>query len=187
MRTADFRKEGFWLDYGHRKPFEDRRALLAGTLLGEVQGVHGNRLLLTPVGLSPGVLYSGALQVKPDQFLIVASRQAAPRIPEALANAAAGDSLYQVLCLQEPHLGYREIDQQVGKALDRLFAMAAEVIVNVTGGTTVMQYAVERLAARARRLGAAVRRGALIDRRSPAEQRANPYVLGDIVWLDEAN
>ncbi|MBI4517321.1 MAG: TIGR02221 family CRISPR-associated protein [Deltaproteobacteria bacterium] len=231
-----------WLDYGHRKPFEDRlnayserakatvasdsektlaslwdalakkrnqfahagmtegevtvsdaevtallercRALLAGTLLGEVQCVRGHRLLLTPVGLSPGVLYSGALHVKPDRFLIVASREAAPRIPEALANAAAGKWPYQVLCLQEPHLGYREIDQHVGKELDRLFATAAEVIVNVTGGTTVMQYAVERLAARARRLGAAVRRCALIDRRSPEEQRANPYVLGEIVWLD---
>jgi hypothetical protein len=161
------------------------RALLAGNALAEPARSARTRLLITPVGLSSGVLYSGALRVKPDRFLIVSSREAAPLIPQALERAGVRDWPRQLLSLEDPFLGYREIDRYMGAVMDRAFVDVDEIIVNVTGGTTVMQYAVERLAARARRLGAALRRCALIDRRSPEEQRADPYVLGEIVWLDE--
>jgi hypothetical protein len=46
-----------------------------------------------------------------------------------------------------------------------------------------MQTAVERIAAEAERFGARVRRIALVDARTPEEQRADPYVLGELVEL----
>jgi hypothetical protein len=161
------------------------RALLGGDALTELPRSSGARLLITPVGLSPGVLYSGALHVKPDRLLIVTSQQAATRISEALEHARSLQTPQQTLVLEDAFLGYREVDRHLGSEMDRAFVAADQLIVNVTGGTTVMQYAVERLASRARDLGVPVRRVALIDRRSPEEQRANPYVLGEIVWLDD--
>lgn len=160
------------------------RALLAGNTLVGLLRSSGASLLITPVGLSPGVLYSGIARVKPDRLLIVTSHDAAPRIPEALERAEALRTPQQVLALDDAFLGYRQVDQYLGAEIDKAFVGADRVIVNVTGGTTVMQYAVERLAARARRLGTPVRRCALIDRRSPEEQRAEPYVRGEILWLD---
>jgi hypothetical protein len=164
---------------------ERARGLLGGAALEKAQPVEKNRLLLTPLGLSPGVLYSGLIHAKPDHVLIVTSRDAEGRISEALQRAAYPHPPRLVIRLDEPYLGYREVDGYPRKKLDALFAAASEVFVNVTGGTTVMQYAVDRLADRARRLGTPVRRVALIDRRPLEDQRANPYVLGEIVWLDE--
>jgi hypothetical protein len=48
-----------------------------------------------------------------------------------------------------------------------------------------MQYVVERIGAEAARLGVPVQRVALVDRRTPEEQRANPYVLGVLVRLED--
>lgn len=47
-----------------------------------------------------------------------------------------------------------------------------------------MQWLVESMAERAARLGTAVRRIALVDRRSPEEQRTRPYVRGEVVELE---
>ena len=161
------------------------RALLAGSTLTEPPRSGSGSLLITPVGLSPGVLYSGAVHVMPDCFLIVTSLDAAPRIPEALEHAGVRDRPQRVLSLDDPFLGYGEVDRYLGTEMDRALVGAGQVIANVTGGTTVMQYVVERLAARASRLGIPVRRCALIDRRTPEEQRAAPYALGELLWLGE--
>jgi hypothetical protein len=61
---------------------------------------------------------------------------------------------------------------------------ASEVIVNLTGGTTALQYLAERLADEALRLGTTVCRVAVMDRRSREEQQRDPFQLGEIAWLD---
>lgn len=48
---------------------------------------------------------------------------------------------------------------------------ADEVVVNITGGTTAMQHIVQQIARYAEELGRLARRVALVDRRSPQEQR----------------
>ncbi|OAT86757.1 hypothetical protein A6M21_02785 [Desulfotomaculum copahuensis] len=58
------------------------------------------------------------------------------------------------------------------------------MVVNITGGTTAMQHTVQQVAALAADLGRAVRRADLVDRRLPQEQRDDPYVLGELIWLD---
>jgi hypothetical protein len=59
-----------------------------------------------------------------------------------------------------------------------------EVFVNLTGGTTLMGLAVERIAGEARRLGRPVRRFGLIDRRTREEQQADPFQTAEPYWLD---
>ncbi len=59
-----------------------------------------------------------------------------------------------------------------------------EVIANLTGGTTALQWAVEEAARRVERLGVRVRRVAVVDRRSRAQQSEEPYVIGELLPLD---
>ena len=54
----------------------------------------------------------------------------------------------------------------------------------MTGGTTLMGLVIQRLAEEAQRLYRPVRRFALIDRRTPAEQDSEPFVQGEHHWLD---
>ena len=66
----------------------------------------------------------------------------------------------------------------------RHFIGVTEVLVNVTGGTTLMGLAAEELAAAARSLACAVSRFGLIDRRPPARQDTDPYQAGEPFWLN---
>ena len=58
-------------------------------------------------------------------------------------------------------------------------------MLNLTGGTTLMGLLADRFAQRAQELGPQVHRFGLVDRRSPAEQAADPYQAGEPYWLDD--
>lgn len=111
-------------------------------------------------------MYSAVLHTKPDRLLIVTSVAAKGRVAEALSQAGCSKP-YHLIELGDPHLGYGEVDDHLGSHVDEILAAAGSVVANVTGGTTVMQHAVERIASRARRLGAKVRCCAMVDRAPP--------------------
>ena len=142
------------------------------------------RLLVTPLGLSPGVVYSAVRLTRPTTLLVITSASAEAQLAAALEEAAAQPRTL-VRLMADPHVGFREaaglLDADVRAALEA----ADEVLVNITGGTTVMQYVVQRIAETAQSLGTPTRRFALVDRRAVEAQRAEPYVLGEIVWLDD--
>lgn len=62
-------------------------------------------------------------------------------------------------------------------------ASASEVVANITGGTAFMGYVVQQLAHEASRFGRPVRPCVLIDRRPEVVQEAEPYVEGEVHWL----
>jgi len=142
-------------------------------------------LLVTPLGLSPGVLFSAVRHVAPSHALVITSARARPLVVPALEAAEQAALPHTLIELADPHFGFREARERAqGDEAGELLAASGKVVVNLTGGTTALQYAAEAVAARAEALGSAVRRAALIDRRSPEQQRAEPYVLGEIAWLD---
>jgi hypothetical protein len=68
--------------------------------------------------------------------------------------------------------------------IGRTLAEAGEVVVNLTGGSTLMQYVAERIGRWAEdKLGIPLRRIATVDRRSAAQQAADPYQPGKIHTL----
>jgi CRISPR-associated DxTHG motif protein len=143
-------------------------------------------LLITPLGLSPGVLTTvlSRLDPPPPRVIVITSAEARERLKEALDRSEA--SVQPIVReLADPHAGYEQADDLI-KDRDLLDCMsrARELIVNLAGGTTVMQYVVERIAREGSRMGISVRRVAAVDRRTPAEQRLNPYRLGELVELD---
>ena len=150
----------------------------------------GSRLLVSPVGLRPGVLFSalqacrspGGFGKQPTECLVICSHETRNLIDEALRMAEYQGDL-QVLQLEDPFGGQAEIKRLVERGRESLFG-AKEVLVNVTGGTTLMGLAAEALANEARKLASPVRRFGLIDRRPGERQKTDPYRMGEVFWVD---
>lgn len=152
-------------------------------------GASGGRVLVSPIGNRPGVLFSALRACGEDEggppslCLVVCSRESEGGIAEAAGQAGYTGTIER-LGFEDPHGGLAEIEP-LAKAARRRLIGADEVFVNVTGGTTLMGLAAEALASAARDLACpTVRRFGLVDRRPPAEQDAEPYRIGKPFWLD---
>ncbi|MGQ4807407.1 hypothetical protein NKDENANG_00755 [Candidatus Entotheonellaceae bacterium PAL068K] len=145
-------------------------------------GGSGGRLLVSPQGTRSGVLFSALKAVQPDRCLVICSAASASSIPRAATQAAFTGCTWPVE-LADPHGGLTEINEVAAQVRQWLLE-ADEVVINMTGGTTLMGLIVQRLAEEAQKLDRSVRRFALIDRRPPAQQDAEPFVQGDCYWLD---
>lgn len=144
-------------------------------------GGGSGKLLLSPQGTKPGVLFSALRVAKPDNCLVVCSAATADSIPDAADHASFEGQIEQI-DLIDPHGGFGEIDDAAEQARPHLLN-ADEVVANMTGGTTLMGLVIQQLVEEAQKLDRPVRRLALIDRRPPAEQDRDPYVVGDSHWL----
>ena len=148
----------------------------------------GGRVLVSPIGRRPGVLFS-ALEAcrgsgngaEVSACLVICSAETETLIEDAAAEAGYAGRVERLSI--DPHGGRGEIGVAVETGRRHLVG-ADEVVVNVTGGTTVMGLAAEELAAEAKRFARPVRRFGLIDRRPPTEQDADPYQVGEPFWLD---
>lgn len=150
----------------------------------------GGRILVSPIGKRPGVLFS-ALQAcrtegeegEPTLCLVICSHETKELIAAATQNACY-EGAVEPLLLEDAFGGKDEIKTLAKKARGH-FVGATEVLVNVTGGTTLMGFVAESLANEARLLACPiVRRFGLIDRRPPREQENDPYQMGQPFWLD---
>ena len=150
------------------------------------------RVLVSPVGMRPGVLFSALRACRsegpetdwPTACLVLCSHETKESIDEA-ARRAGYDGGIERFVFRDPHGGGRDEIDALGKKARPLLVGAAEVRVNVTGGTTLMGLAAEAFAAEARSLACPTRRFGLIDRRPPGEQDADPWQEGEAFWLDD--
>ncbi len=150
----------------------------------------GRHILVSPIGMRPGVLFS-ALQAyrndgdgrEPDLCLVICSHETAGRIAEA-ADRAGYRGAVERLCLNDPYGDQSEIER-LAKAARCHFVGAVDVVINVTGGTTLMGLVAEAVAGAARGLACPVQRFGLIDRRTAAEQERDPWRAGQTFWLDK--
>ena len=180
LKSTRGRVLGFWKD--------SLRSCPAISLsLGESPG---GRVLVSPIGLRPGVLFSALHACRADGdggepalCLVVCSRETRGMIAEVLERAEFAGKV-EPLLLEDAFGGGAAKIKRLAKEARRYFIGATEVLVNVTGGTTLMGLAVEELAATAWSLACPVRRFGLIDRRPPERQDAEPYRTGEPFWLD---
>lgn len=148
---------------------------------------RGGTLLVSPVGMRPGVLFSAihacrAQGVELTDCIAICSKQTVRGVEHALREARFQGILH-TMYLEDPFGGREEIERIARHSKDKLFN-AECVFVNVTGGTTVMGLTAEKLATEAGRLARPIRRFGLIDRRTPAEQDAEPWRVGEPFWID---
>ncbi len=148
----------------------------------QVPGEYGV-LLVSPVGRVPGAFYTALLGAGPaDRYLCVCSSETESLAREVLGRVGvSGDLRSEVLA--DPYGGRGEVDGLVHRVRG-LLARAEQVRVNLTGGTTLMGLVVERIAEEAVRLGVQVRRFLCLDRRSREEQECDPFVPGELAWLE---
>ncbi|MDE0267495.1 MAG: TM1812 family CRISPR-associated protein [Acidimicrobiaceae bacterium] len=148
----------------------------------------GGRVLVSPIGLRSGVLFS-ALEVcreagngaEPSVCVVICSQDTETSIEDVATEAGYTGRIERLRI--DPHGSRSDIAEAV-KIGRKHIVGADDVFVNVTGGTTVMGLAVEALAVEARRFARPVCRFGLIDRRPPAQQDADPYQVGEPFWLD---
>lgn len=142
-------------------------------------------VLFSPLGLAYGTLYSAILLVRPQRVVVVTSPQAAVHLHSALDAARFYHSKFdfEAHILNDPLSGFEE-----ARRLARRLAARAESqnVVNLTGGTTVLQDCVRSIADILRREIAPdearnVREVAVVDRRSAADQSRSPLVVGELV------
>ena len=138
------------------------------------------KVLFSPLGLNYGVLYSAILLVRPSRVVVITSSQAIGN----LHSAEEAARFFHFKCeveprmLDDPFAGFRE-----GRTLARLLCASAhdENIVNLTGGTTVMQDCARSLADNLRSQDKLVREVAVIDRREADDQKRTPLVVGELI------
>jgi len=145
-------------------------------------GGGSGRLLISPLGQRPGVLYSALRKSEPERCLVLCSTATRAGV-DAATEAAKCTAPVELLEIADPHAGFSEISALIRAARLQLLA-ADEVVVNLTGGTTLMGIAAQQLAESAGGLMRPVRRMVLIDRRPPQEQDREPFVESDCHWLD---
>lgn len=145
-------------------------------------------VLVSPMGNRPGVLYSALLAARdavgawPDLCLVICSKSTEGRIDEA-ASCAGFTGQWKALILEDPFGGIEELGPLVRQARAELIR-SGRVLVNITGGTTLMGLAAEKLFQSAQQGACPAGRFGLIDRRAPADQDAHPYEQGEIFWLE---
>jgi hypothetical protein len=148
----------------------------------------GRRVLVSPIGMQRGVLFSALhacreAEGEPDVCLVVCSDETKGLIADAVEHAKFTGEVRH-LVLDDPFGGSGHDIKCLTTQAREHFIGVDRVLVNVTGGTTLMGIAVEELANAARSLACPVRRFGLIDRRSPGQQGADPYRVGEPFWLD---
>lgn len=155
--------------------------------------------LVTPVGMNPGNVFTAVVKLRElgielRSVLVVGSADTLPLIDGAL-RAAGFEGQRQDWAIPDPYTGYPWIVSQQRQLLQRggpedlverrrFLADHREVLVNLAGGTTLLGIAAEALRELAGTLGLATRRLAVSDRRAPAEQKAAPFVVGELCWVD---
>jgi hypothetical protein len=137
-------------------------------------------VLFSPLGLNYGALYSAILLVRPSRLVVITSPQAISNLHSAEEAARFFHSGFEIEThtLDDPLAGFKE-----ARTLARLLTASADGdnVVNLTGGTTVMQDCVRSLADNLRSQNRGVREVAVIDRRSPEDQKRAPLVVGELI------
>jgi hypothetical protein len=142
------------------------------------------KVLITPLGTSPGVLYTLLKQTNPDRVIAITSKKGEDKIEEICDKAKFEKEKITTLIFNDPFTGFDEINNikqqfdEIQKPLD-----LSEIIINLAGGTSFLQYVVTELVKKLEKQNYTVTKVFAVDRRDISEQKANPYVVGEVVEL----
>ena len=142
-------------------------------------------VLVTPMGASSGLLYSAVSLVNVDKIIVLTSDIFIPKVKEACSQAGLTDmSKVHIITIKDAFCGFNEAEG-IYKQILNIIDSPEEVSINLTGGTTAMQWSMQVAYEKMMRDGVNVKRMAFVDRRPAVEQQSNPYVLGEILDIDK--
>ncbi len=140
-------------------------------------------ILVSPLGLSIGSLYTALLATQPDHLIALVTKKSRGSLKSVLEAASFPESETTVLDVKDPHAGFEEIPSLVSRAEDTIIS-ARVVIGNITGGTTMMSEAVRAILEMARSYAVQTKTYAMVDRRPLEEQKRNPFVKGEAFQIN---
>lgn len=166
-----------------------------------------NKILLTGMGSSVGLLYSAISLVKPNTTIVLTSDIMSGKVlsvcQKALENfngkakiidcsslkdnakdLANNDIKLYIVIMKDVFCGFNETEGLLAQIF-KYFSKNDKLIVNITGGTTAMQWVMQAASEQASKSGIDVKRIAFADRRTAAEQHANPFVLGELIEIEK--
>ena len=151
----------------------------------------GGKLLVTPVGMSKGLLYTALSKISPDVCIIITSNDAESGVEEAIKKASYDNKNIKKIIMDDPFAGVTEIkhiksnfltsEYSEYRELRELIQDAEEIVVNLTGGTTMMQILVDYISKVANEMGKNIKKVITIDRRDVTEQKKEPFMVGEVI------
>jgi hypothetical protein len=143
-----------------------------------------DKVLITPLGNSKGLLYTAIKLINPDRIVVLTSEKLKDMVEEICKQTAFTDAnKIQVEIIEDPFSGFEE-GAYLAKKMVLSLKNVKNLYVNFTGGTTAMQFAMQAFWDLARNEFDS-KRVAFVDKRAAAEQQSNPYVIGEILYIDE--
>jgi len=139
------------------------------------------RVLLTPMGMSPGLLYSALKQLEPEETIVLTSEGALVNLDQAVHAADYQGRLNYVIA-KDPFRCFSD-DEIINRCQQAItLSPPFELVVNITGGTTALQYIANKFY---RSFRGRKRLVALVDERSVEEQRSDPFQLGEVITVED--
>lgn len=136
--------------------------------------------MLSPLGLSPGLLYSALMKVNPQRLVILTSAEGERLLAETIQRADYRGSV-AVVRVDDPFTCFAQAGEKVDAVLNEIGHNSC--VVNLTGGTTALQFIIQRAGSTLEKMGVQVRYVALVDRRGIQAQKDNPWVVGELVRI----
>ncbi|HNW12876.1 MAG TPA: hypothetical protein PKI71_16040 [Candidatus Rifleibacterium sp.] len=145
---------------------------------------HG-KVLVSGMGSSFGLLYSAVYHVKPDIVLVITSDKFRNAVAEACDKAGFSDmGRIHVFTMSDVFAGFNETPALLQQMWPQI-KEAEKIIINLTGGTTAMQWVMQSAYEEAAKNHLPVERVAFVDRRTAVEQQQNPWQLGELLEIEK--
>jgi len=160
------------------------RAIREGVDWGRAIPQPEATLLIAPLGRSIGSLFTAIKKTNPDRLIAIVSEDTEQYLDTVVQAAGFEGTVDSPVRVKDVHAAYDKIDEYA-KCIEEFCLEPIRIVANVTGGTTLMGEIVRRMAQVARAWGTHVKIVAVSDRRPIEEQRANPFVLGELHVLEE--
>jgi hypothetical protein len=139
-------------------------------------------VLISPLGASKGLLYTALQLTKPMLVVVLTSKEFSVSAEEILEKTAHKEK--QILTMKDVFTGFNEADSLVSE-VKALCCSSDLITINLTGGTTAMQWIMQAIYETLNSENFRVKRVAFIDRRDSFEQKKNPYVIGELYEIDK--
>jgi hypothetical protein len=145
------------------------------------------KILLTPLGTSPGVLYTLIKRLNPDRVIVITSQAGKDNIPEICMKAGFDIEKITPYLFNDPFTGFEDV-QDIMRRMSSDFPVdiTSRITVNLAGGTSFLQYVTGEFAEILESKMLDVTRVFAVDRRGIDAQKKEPYVVGDVVELPES-
>ncbi|NCB38596.1 MAG: TIGR02221 family CRISPR-associated protein [Erysipelotrichia bacterium] len=143
------------------------------------------KILVSGMGASFGLLYSAVHLVKPNTVIVVTSEAFKDKAVDASVRAGFIDqNNLHIVTMHDVFCGFKETPALLENIWPTI-QDAESLVINLTGGTTAMQWVMQSAFEKARNNNIPVERVAFVDRRSSVEQQQNPWHLGEIVEIEK--